>query len=532
MDETIKKIIEKAKSIWEGLSKIKKILIIVSIVATMIFTILFSMASSRTNYEPLFTELTAKDASLIKADLDKKGVKYKISQGGTAIEVDSKEKYSLRLDLAKDGVVPTGGTVGFEIFDKAKIGSTDFDKKMMFLRAQKGELERTIAALSQVKKAVVNITPAEDSPFAEDRVSAKASILVQLQPLGKLTEENVKGIMLLAVSSVEGLTIDNVEVIDSNGNILSDNITINKNSSEFNDKKLQLQNKMEKELERKVTGLLSVLGAGNYRVKVAVSLDFDKQLTNKEEYTTPTISGEQSTQGLVRSKQENNEIYKGTGDGNASGVPGTSSNIPGYVATDSSKNGKEYSKNNNTVNYELNKTNSQYEKSLGSIKKLNVSVVLNENSDYFKKTKFNDNERTKFQNMVKAAINFDDNRGDKINIDVIPFDTKTIDKFQHVIETQQKYQKYIVIGVIASIILIIALVIIYFVMKKAEEKRLREKERRAVEELIPEMEEVALGEQLTVEEQERKEKEEQIKNIAKQKPEEVAGLIRTWLLQD
>ncbi len=74
--------------------------------------------------------------------------------------------------------------------------------------------------------------------------------------------------------------------------------------------------------------------------------------------------------------------------------------------------------------------------------------------------------------------------------------------------------------------------LLYYVMKRKEEKLLKEKERRAVEDLIPEFDEILLGKQLSVEDQERLEKEDEIKEIAKKKPEEVAGLIRAWMIED
>ncbi len=153
MNELLTKIKEKFNTIWSRLTKIQKIIISVSLFGFLAFLIVFSTVANKINYEPLFTGLEAKDAAAIKAQLDKMAVPYKITDNGSTIEVDSKNKYAIRLDLAKNGAMPNGGVVGFEIFDTTKIGATDFDKKMMFLRAQKGELERTIGSMSNVKKA-------------------------------------------------------------------------------------------------------------------------------------------------------------------------------------------------------------------------------------------------------------------------------------------------------------------------------------------------------------------------------------------
>lgn len=530
--EWFEKYKEKFLEIWGKINKAQKIIIVSGVVVFFVFLIIFSVLSSKVNYEPLFTELTAKDAAKVKAKLDKMGIEYRLLAGGGTIEVDATKKYAIRLDLAKDEALPTGGSVGFEIFNNTKIGATEFDKKMMFLRAQKGELEKTITTLEQIKRAAVNITPANDSVFAEEKTEAKASILIQLQPFEMLNEENIKSIIALAASAVENLSPENIEVIDTNGNILSDRVNITEGEGKSTNEKLELQNKIEKDLEKKARGVLSVLGNGNYKVKISVYLDFDKEDSIMEMYTTPTVSGEQLREGLIRSSQIQKEIYSGDTGEKSGGVAGTASNIPGYVSSDSENSGRNYKKENNIINYEMNKTNSTYEKALGKIKKMSVSVSLNKKATYFSEADFTEKERIKFEGMVKNAINFDKERGDSIYITALPFDTQTIDKFQKTIENQKRNEKNIILGILSIILLLILIVTVMLIKRKIENKKLKEKERREVEEMIPEFDEVSLGEQLSVEEQEEQAREEGIKGLAKKQPENVASLIRTWLMED
>jgi flagellar M-ring protein FliF len=219
------------------------------------------------------------------------------------------------------------------------------------------------------------------------------------------------------------------------------------------------------------------------------------------------------------------------------GAPGTDTNIPGYVGQEENINANnKYNKSNSIVNYELNKTQSSFEKSLGSIKRMTISVNINKKADYFKDSELTDEkiniEKQKFINMVKTAVGFNEKRGDSINVEIIPFDMKTINQYHEAIELEQKQKTYsIIAGIVFAIIIIIG-IIVYYILKRKEEFLLREKERRAVEELIPEFDEIILGKQLNVEDQERLEKEEEIKEIAKKKPEEVAGLIKAWLADD
>ncbi|MGM0507745.1 MAG: flagellar basal-body MS-ring/collar protein FliF [Fusobacteriota bacterium] len=530
--EWFEKIKKSFLEIWNKLNKAQKIIISAGVGLFLIFVIILSIASNRVNYVPLFTELTAQDAAKVRENLDKSGIPYKFS--GSTIEVPEEQKYSARLDLARDGALPTGGSVGFEIFDNTKIGATKFDKEMMFLRAQKGELEKTISNLSKIKRTSVTITPSNGSVFAEEKTDAKASILVQLEPFESLKPENVKSIMLLALSAVEDLHTDNIEVIDTEGNVLSDQVEFEEDSSvEASNKKLDLQKNIEKELERNIKGVLSALGGGNYRVKVSAELDFDKQSMVKEEYTTPTISGDQIAQGLIRSQQVEKEEVRSDTDENSQGVPGTDSNVPGYVGEDSEDGENGYSKEKNTVNYEMNKTNTTFEKSTGVIKRLTTSIVLNKKANYFNNSEFTEEVKVNFENMVKNAINFNENRGDSINVTAIEFNTETIDRFQEEIESREKLQQRILLGVVIIIGLAVLFGLITFIRRKIAEKKLREREKREMEEMIPDFEtEGILGEQLSVEEQERKEQEEGIKGLAKKQPEDVANLIQTWLTEE
>ncbi|TDT69140.1 flagellar M-ring protein FliF [Hypnocyclicus thermotrophus] len=532
MNEFFKRIKNQFTTIWKNLTKIQKITIFFLLGSLLTFLILFFVLSSKVNYEPLFTELESKDAAKIKASLDKRGITYRITGNGTVIEVPKEQKYAIRLDLSKEGVLPDSA-VGFEIFDNSKIGATEFDKQMMFLRAQKGELEKTIKSLSQVKRAVVNITPANNSPFANEKTEAKASVLIELESFETLKEENIKSIIVLVAGAIENLPKENVEVVDTSGNILSDMVDFSQEGSLASRKRIELQQEIEKKLERSANGVLNVLGGGNYRVKVSVELDFNKESYQTESYTTPTVSGEQLTQGLIRSEQNNLKEVSGGVNDVASGVPGTTSNIPGYVGKEES-NSSNYKENNVVKNYELDKKNTVYEKSIGNIKRMTVSVTLNKDSVYFKdKENITPAEITQFENMVKTAVGFNENRGDKINVTVLPFNFEIAKRYNDSIAEEQKWKKYQLIGIYFIIITLIIAGGALLLFKRLESKRIKEREEKAIADLLPQLDDVNLNEEaMSIEEQERADQENQIRQIAIQKPEEVANLLRNWLMED
>lgn len=534
MENWLKQVKENFNKVWQSLSKAQKVTLIGISVTTISFIIFLAFLNTRVAYEPLFTELESKDAAVIKEYLDKKAIKYRITQNGSAIEVDKNAKYGIRLDISKEGLMPTNGTVGFEIFDSAKIGATEFDKKMMYLRAQKGELERTIGALDAVKKASVSITPANDSPFAEEKMGAKASVLIQMEPTRTLNEESIKSIIVLVSSSIEGLSPQDVNVVDTGGNILSDRVELSNESNVMTKKRIDLEREIVKNLERNANGVLNVLGTDNYRVKISVELDFDREASTQETFTTPTVNGEQLQQGLVRSAQskaENSRSASGTGD-MAQGVAGTETNIPEYVAPENQNSSSEYNKNENITNFELDRKNTSYEKSLGQIRRMTVSIALNKDSSYFRDREVSEEDKAQFQKIVETAVGFSNRRGDTINVEVIPFNRDLENQFE--LQAQREAQRLrIIYGTTAGIIVVLVLIIVgYGVFRAMEARKLRLQEAKAIEELLPQLEEFELEDRVSVEDQERMDQENQIKLIAKQKPDEVAALIKNWLSEE
>ena len=535
MGNWLKQLRENFNKVWQSLSKAQRITLIGVSIASICVIMLLGVLNTRTVYEPLFTELESKDAAVIKEYLDKKVIKYKITENGSAIEVDKNAKYGIRLDISKEGLMPTNGTVGFEIFDSAKIGATEFDKKMMYLRAQKGELERTIGSLESVKRASVSITPANDSPFADEKVGAKASVLIQLKPMATLNEESIKSIIILVSSSIEGLSPQEVSVVDTGGNILSDRVELSDQGNVMSRKRLDLEKEIVKNLEKNANGVLNVLGPDNYRVQISLELDFDKEVSSQETFTTPTVNGEQLQQGLVRSNQSKGETSSsssGAVGGIAQGAAGTATNIPEYTAPADEGNSSQYNKDENITNFELDKKNSSYEKSLGQIKRMTISIALNKDSSFFKDKEVTPADKAQFQKIVETAVGFNSRRGDTINVEVIPFNKDLQNEFDLAAQKEAQRMK-IIYGITGGIIILLVLIIVgYIAFRAMEARKLRLQEAKAIEELLPQLEEFELEDKVSVEDQERMDQENQIKLIAKQRPDEVAALIKNWLSED
>ena len=139
------------------------------------------LLAGQTTYEPLFAGLDVEDQASIVAILKEEKIPYRIDPGANAILVPRETVYETRLALAQEGL-PRGGSVGYELFDDSKMGMSDFQQKIAYLRALEGELTRTVQEIDAVEYAKVNIVIPEQRLFLEQQQPSTASVLVRLRP--------------------------------------------------------------------------------------------------------------------------------------------------------------------------------------------------------------------------------------------------------------------------------------------------------------------------------------------------------------
>src|ERR1043165_3410882 len=126
------------------------------------------------NFKPLFSGLPPEDAGTVTSKLHEKSVEYRLSGEGSEVLVPAEKVAEARLQLASAGL-PKSGRIGFELFDKANFGASDFTEQVNYHRAIEGELERSVMSIREVEQARVHVTLAKDSLYSEQRQPAKAS---------------------------------------------------------------------------------------------------------------------------------------------------------------------------------------------------------------------------------------------------------------------------------------------------------------------------------------------------------------------
>jgi len=382
--------------------------------------------SGTSDYQPLYTHLTPEDAGAILTRLKEKNIPYKVASGRDAIEVPSDRLYETRLELASEGL-PLGSGVGFEIFDNARLGMTEFVQNVNFQRALQGELSRTINRFDEVEGSRVHIVMGTKSLFAEDEEPATASVILKLVPGRALSKEQVQAVVHLVSSSVSGLKPQNVTVVDNYGKMLAGSGN-RSGEGPINSDQLALQEKLEKGLEDRVRTMLeTVLGPGKAIARVSCTLNFTKEEKTEERYRPDSK--------VVRSEQILNETA-GDIQRSEKGVPGILSNTAegqaamAQEADSRSSMSEGFSKQERTVNYEISRVTSHTLEGWPKVERVSAAVVVDGIHTYiegekgkgeWKYTARSGEEMAKITKIVKRAVNFNADRGDEIEVVNIPF---------------------------------------------------------------------------------------------------------------
>lgn len=461
-------VVSQFKETFLKLSLLQKISVAAALAAVFISVTVIVYWANRPVYKTLFAGLTQDDAALVIENLKEQRIPYHIEDGGAKITIPDDYVYETRLNLAKEGV-PRGGGAGLELFDKSSFGMTEFMQDVSYQRALQGELARTISALKEIQEARVHLTVPKDRLFIADEEASKAAVVLRLRGGNTLGRDQVRAIASLVSGSVKGLTPENVQIVDTQGRLLSEFLDEENAPLMMTQTQLEYTKKVERDLERKVNEILgTTLGKGNAVAKVTAEIDFAKRDVTKEEYgDTPVLRSQQSL--------EINSTNKPDGP---QGIPGVQSNLAEPDIGGSGRN-QEYNKAEETQNFEINKTVTVEQKAYGTIDRVTVAVVVDdrkvrqENEDgesVLVNQRRSEEEMRSIRNLVAMAVGYSEPRGDQIEVTNISFDTTSRDAEY---DTQKRERTMELVGMISKYLLAaLIIVIFYFLVIRKILKRL------------------------------------------------------------
>lgn len=382
-------------------------------ISIALFAVLIIQARS-VNEQLLYANLPPTDASQIINWLKEQNIAYSLKNQGKDIWIPADKIYQTRLDLAAGGM-PSGGGVGFEIFDKQSFALTDYVQKVNMTRALQGELARTITSLAPVEATRVHLALPEKRLFNKQPKKATASVILTLHSGKNLTPQQVQGVVHLVASSVPGLEPENVQVIDQNGVVL-EREQQKESDQLFSEDMLSFQREVENRMEMRVQDLLDrTMGRDNAMVRISAVLDFSKVEKTQELFD--------ADDPVIRSEQTKQEFNTNQSEG---GIPGVESNMQGNTLEEGNS-ASSLSKNSKITNYEISKTISKIVNPIGTVNKLSVSVLVadtvvpgEEGKEPTTRPR-SPAELLALENMVARAIGLDTERGDMISVQSMPF---------------------------------------------------------------------------------------------------------------
>ncbi len=353
------------------------------------------------------TNLTKSQVMSASSELEASGVPFSVVGSGDNLTLKTSKDF---VNIAKIKLVTSEGAtsqhVGWEIFEKSSLGTTNFENKVKYLRALEGELSRSLESLSNVIKANVKIAIPKETIFVEKRVDPTASAVLNLRQGVYLTQKQINGIKNFIASAIPNLKEENIQLIDQDGTLLE------RTEEDVNSQKSYVQEKykqkVENDFERKIIALLEPF-VGNERVVAKVSVNMDFMSRNiEEEIFQP--------EGTVRSQQviENVSASQGT-SGEQNGVAGVEGNIEDNANNTNGTTSSSNEGTNTVTNYEISKKIiRQQDNNYSKINKISAAVTFD--STVLENVDNKEQFLQSITQVVQDTIGYDQTRGDTITV--------------------------------------------------------------------------------------------------------------------
>lgn len=400
---------------WAALTFAQRAMALSGVAIALTGALLYAVSNREPELEPLFSNLSAEDAGAIVERLREDRVPYELGDEGATILVPEGRVHELRLSLASDGL-PSGGGVGFELFDSTRFGESEFTEQVQYRRALEGELGRTIAHIDGVESARVHLVLPQRTLLASDEIRATASVVLHVRPGRHLDADQVRGLVHLVASSVRGLEPDDVTLVDGDGRRLAGGDAAATGLEEASEAE-NLRVRITETRERAVQDLLdAALGPNVAVVRVTADVTMANEEHVEESYDparTATRSFELVTEGAGP-----------PGGETVSGIPGAVSALPGGPAFDETAATTTDGRRSEIRNFEVTKVLHRSVEPALRLSRLSVAVLVDgtyegegEERHFVARS---DEDLARIREIVASAAGVVDAR-DRISVECVPF---------------------------------------------------------------------------------------------------------------
>jgi len=444
MNKNISQLGQQLAGIWKQLGLNQRISIALATLAVLGGLAGVAWWSSRSEFSLLYGKLDEGEAAKVIAALDEAKVPYQISRGGGAIMVPADKVYQVRMQMAGKGI-PRGEGVGFEIFDKANFGISDFVQRANYTRAVQGELARTISQLDEVESARVMIVMPENRLLTDTQRKPTASVFVRVRGSAQLPASAVNSIRFLVANSVEGLQVNNVSVVDNMGNVLSQNDDAGSVSG-LSNSQLAARREVEQYLSKKAEGMLDqVLGPAQAVVRVSAEINWDTTTRTEKKFDPDG----QVARTTTTTDEDTDTDTTTAGGAPGSGANGDSDNTNAVAAAP--VNSSRSRKKNTSNTYDINEITSSVIEAAGGYKRLSAAVFVAQRFEgegaARKAVPRDPAEVEKLKRIVQSALGIqtagDLARQDEIVLEEMPFNDQPARELTRQLDQQEKRQVWL-----------------------------------------------------------------------------------------
>jgi flagellar M-ring protein FliF len=390
----------------ERLTPIQKIALGAAGLTVVAGALVFTQADGSTPMAPVYTDLEARDAAAITDELIAQGVEYELADGGRTVLVPREDVYDLRVSLSADGL--PGSSEGYALLDEQGITTSEFRQRIDYQRALEGELARTLRAIDGVESVTVHLALPEESVFVDEPTDPTASVLVKSEANSPITSDQVAAMVRLVASSVKGMEPKDVTIADASGVVLAaagesaDGLPAGGRSS---DAAVAFENELAADLR-------AMVGRVTGGDKVAVTVQADLDLTQRES-TSERFDSSDADAGVVIAERTATETYSGTEAVAETGVLGPD----GATVTESAPgSANSYAKDDAERTYAVNRTVESTKFAAGTVERLHVAVLVDEAT-------VSEEQASMIEEMVSTAAGIDAERGDRVTVTRLQFDT-------------------------------------------------------------------------------------------------------------
>lgn len=445
---------DRVKQVVSGFSIAQRTIALIGIALLVMGAIALGSWLTRPQMSPLFTGLSAGDASAVVEQLKSAGVPYELAEGGATVLVPDDQVYPQRLAAASAGL-PGDTSEGYTLLDQMGVTASEFQQSVTYKRAIEGELAGTIGAMDGITTASVQLAIPEESVFVSERQSPTASVFIKTRNGSELGDEKIEAIVHLTSAAVPGMTPEDVAVTDQNGRVLSAvGAGVTGNSS-------TQATEHEAKVAASVSRMLdTIVGPGNATVSVSADVASSTSERMDETYSAP------EGDALSASEQTKTETYTG-GQGNGTGVLGPDNiAVPNGGDGDGSYEFEETSRSN-----AVNKTTEKTITPAGEVTRQTVSIALNRGA-------VTGVTAAQVEALVASAAGIDVERGDEIAVEFVEFSESAAASAQTALQaaeeeraaqTQQEIIRAAIIG--GSVLLAVIVLVVFLALRRRMKRR-------------------------------------------------------------